>query len=257
MPLHTHTRTHGHTLFAAYPHSYEESQSLLAKLDASKDVKGRMVDQSIYYHRELAIKSIEGRRIDLVTITSLQSQPPTRSKGDGRGTEGGGAPTASLTLPASSSSPTLTPPIKRETGAATTPAREPRLPGMFPERGADRPIDFGEKPVFFLSSRVHPMETPASFIFNGFLTFLLSAHPRARAAREKWVFKLIPMLNPDGVANGFHRSDTRGENLNRCYGNPDKAFHPSIYASRTLTDYFAQKKTLRYYIDLHVSAALS
>ena len=41
------------------------------------------------------------------------------------------------------------------------------------------------KPVVFVSSRVHPGETPASFIFDGFLEFLLSPDdPRATLLRK-------------------------------------------------------------------------
>lgn len=90
--------------------------------------------------------------------------------------------------------------------------------------------------VFFLSSRVHPGETPASHVFNGFLNFITSTDdPRAAALRDQFVFKLIPMLNPDGVCRGHYRTDSRGVNLNRMYANPDPSLHPSVFAARSIT----------------------
>lgn len=84
-----------------------------------------------------------------------------------------------------------------------------------------------------MSARVHPGETPSSFVMNGLIKYLLSKDDHASMLRQNYIFKLIPMLNPDGVANGFYRTDTRGCNLNRFYLKPSLKLHPSIYAARS------------------------
>ena len=45
--------------------------------------------------------------------------------------------------------------------------------------------------------------------------------PRALALLNHFVIKIVPMLNPDGVARGHYRFDTLGQNLNRHYDDPD------------------------------------
>jgi len=43
------------------------------------------------------------------------------------------------------------------------------------------------------------------FAFLGFLRFLISDDPRATLMRQQFVFKMVPMLNPDGVARRAKR----------------------------------------------------
>lgn len=92
--------------------------------------------------------------------------------------------------------------------------------------------------VIFISARVHPGETPSSFVMNGIINLLIQKDdPIAILLRRQFLFKLIPMLNPDGVARGHYRTDTRGCNLNRYYLNPSREFHPSIFGARSLIRY--------------------
>lgn len=65
------------------------------------------------------------------------------------------------------------------------------------------------------ASRVHPGETNASWMMKGVLDFLQSDSRQARALRDKFVFKIVPMLNPDGVIVGNYRCSLAGGDLNR------------------------------------------
>jgi len=44
-----------------------------------------------------------------------------------------------------------------------------------------------------------------SFISSGLIDFLVSSHPIALALREHVIFKIFPMMNPDGVFLGNYR----------------------------------------------------
>lgn len=111
--------------------------------------------------------------------------------------------------------------------------REELMEGLFPEAEGDpesRPFKF-DKPTIFLSCRVHPGETPASHVLTGIWKFLTNEKSiQAKALREKFVFKVVPMLNPDGVYRGFYRLDTLAQNLNRYYVNPSPVNQPTIWA---------------------------
>ena len=105
-----------------------------------------------------------------------------------------------------------------------TDEREELIDGLFPESCGDintRPFKFQNKPIIFISARVHPGETPASFVLTGIWKFLTNEKSiQAKMLRDKFIFKVVPMLNPDGVYRGFYRLDTLAQNLNRYYANP-------------------------------------
>lgn len=45
---------------------------------------------------------------------------------------------------------------------------------------------------------------------------------QGKMLRKHFIFKIIPILNPDGVSRGFYRLDTLTQNLNRFYLDPTK-----------------------------------
>ena len=74
----------------------------------------------------------------------------------------------------------------------------PTVDGRADERA---PTFSRSKKIIFISARVHPGETPASHVLNGALELLMRLNDaRATALRRHYVFKIVPLLNPDGVA---------------------------------------------------------
>ena len=61
-------------------------------------------------------------------------------------------------------------------------------------------------------------------MLDGVIDFLLSNDPEAELLRNNFVFKLVPMLNPDGVINGNYRCSLAGCDLNRQWVAPSKVF---------------------------------
>uniref|UniRef100_A0AAQ5YLV5 tubulin-glutamate carboxypeptidase n=1 Tax=Amphiprion ocellaris TaxID=80972 RepID=A0AAQ5YLV5_AMPOC len=88
------------------------------------------------------------------------------------------------------------------------------------------------RPCIVLTSRVHPGESNASWVMKGTLEFLCSSDLVAQSLREAFVFKIIPMLNPDGVINGTNRCDVNSEDLNRQWCKPDPVLSPTIYHTK-------------------------
>lgn len=103
----------------------------------------------------------------------------------------------------------------------------------------DHICQFRNRPLIFLSARVHPGETNASWVMKGTLEFLMGTSPLAASLREAYIFKIVPMLNPDGVVNGNHRCSLSGEDLNRQWQNPNPELHPTIYHTKSLLQYLA------------------
>lgn len=66
-----------------------------------------------------------------------------------------------------------------------------------------------------MSARVHPGESNSSFIMNGVIEFLCEDDEKAEFLWNNFVFKIIPMLNPDGVIVGNYRCSLIGQDLNR------------------------------------------
>ncbi|KAE8633207.1 hypothetical protein XENTR_v10001814 [Xenopus tropicalis] len=111
---------------------------------------------------------------------------------------------------------------------------------------------FRNRPYIFLSSRVHPGETNASWVMKGTLEFLMGSSTSAQSLRESYIFKIVPMLNPDGVINGNHRCSLSGEDLNRQWQNPNVDLHPTIYHTKGLLQYLAAiRRTPLVYCDYH------
>ncbi|XP_067552206.1 cytosolic carboxypeptidase 4 isoform X2 [Pseudorca crassidens] len=94
-----------------------------------------------------------------------------------------------------------------------------------------------QRPYQVITARVHPGESNASWVMKGTLEFLVSSDPVARLLRENFIFKIIPMLNPDGVINGNHRCSLRGGDLNRQWLSPSAHLQPTIYHAKGLLHY--------------------
>ncbi|KAL1449257.1 hypothetical protein WDU94_000468 [Cyamophila willieti] len=60
-----------------------------------------------------------------------------------------------------------------------------------------------DRELIFLTSRVHPGESNSSWLLDGVLRFLTGNELSGAKLRCKYVIKIVPMLNVEGVINGW------------------------------------------------------
>ena len=84
------------------------------------------------------------------------------------------------------------------------------------------------------TARVHPGETSGSYVIESVINNLLNNSEQSNNLLDKYIFKIIPMLNPDGVIHGHYRNNILGKDLNRMWQDPRDNETPTIYYLKKL-----------------------
>ena len=112
--------------------------------------------------------------------------------------------------------------------------------------------DMYRKQVVVLTSRVHPGESPASWIMRGIIHYLTGDTEAAEALRKTFIFKIVPMLNPDGVIVGNTRCNLAAADLNRQYKHCVKEAFPTVHhVKEMISKLLADDVRITLYCDLH------
>merc|ERR1712137_158374 len=113
------------------------------------------------------------------------------------------------------------------------------------------PAQLRNRRAVVITARVHPGESNASWVMKGMLDYLTGTSLDARILRDNFVFKIIPMLNPDGVIVGNYRCSLAGQDLNRLWGDPSRKLHPTIYFAKNMFRHLLDDREVILYVDIH------
>ena len=86
-----------------------------------------------------------------------------------------------------------------------------------------------KKTVWIVAGQ-HACETNAMWVVRGFMDYLVSQE--GSTLRNSYIWKICPMLNVDGVADGYTRSDSQGRDLNREWSQPRDICAKEVLALR-------------------------
>ena len=113
------------------------------------------------------------------------------------------------------------------------------------------PEDIAQRKAIMISGRVHPGESNASWIVEGIIDYLVSDLEGAKKLRNTFVFKIVPMLNPDGVIIGNYRCSLSGQDLNRQWFAPSSRLFPEIHGTKMMIRKTLDSRDILMFIDIH------
>ena len=79
----------------------------------------------------------------------------------------------------------------------------------------DPQVPDNQKKVVFITTLQHAGESNGGYVVSGLVNFLLSNDENAALARKAVIYKVIPMMNPDGIFHGMTRLNGNLEDLNQ------------------------------------------
>ena len=82
----------------------------------------------------------------------------------------------------------------------------------------DPSVPSSEKARIWVHGRIHPSETPASYLVDGLVEYLTGDTPEGHALRRQIDAYVLPFANPDGVVDGLSRSNALGVNQEINFG---------------------------------------
>lgn len=86
---------------------------------------------------------------------------------------------------------------------------------------------------------------------KGLLDYITGDTFVAKKLRHKFIFKIIPMLNPDGVIVGNSRCSLAAKDLNRQYRTVIRETYPSIWYTKTMIKRLTDDCGVLMYCDMH------
>ena len=108
-----------------------------------------------------------------------------------------------------------------------------------------------ERKAIVIIGRQHPGETVGSYVVKGCIDFLMGESEEAKKLREIYVFKIVPMMNPDGVLVGNSRTSFAGCDLNRRWSKPNEIIHPEVYSVKQMITKLSNQRKIAFIIDCH------
>lgn len=86
---------------------------------------------------------------------------------------------------------------------------------------------------------------------NGVIEYLIGDDEGAEFLRNTFVFKIIPMLNPDGVIVGNYRCSLIGQDLNRQWIGPSSKVYPENYHTKLMMRKTLESRDIYFFCDFH------
>jgi hypothetical protein len=118
----------------------------------------------------------------------------------------------------------------------------------------DEAVPLARKKTAWLISRQHPMESGPTSLITGLIDGVLDESSFSQYFLRDINLKIVPIVNVDGVAEGYSRHNVNGINLNRDWRPDIENEQPSVRAVHSAIDgYLSWGNSIDLFIDLHAA----